>query len=391
MGSSRGVIVRNSSIQISFTRDGKQEKRTLTSNGLTLPPTPANIAYAERVASEIREKIRLGHFHLGDYFPEDADPVTLRTFSDQLEIWLQTKRVAASTLKGYASCIKFWRDSAHSSHSEQTLGELQMAKVTHTHLLYVIADRDDVSPKTIKNCIGPLREAMALAQREGVIRDDPSVGIKPPKIQKPVPDPFDRDEAEEIMAQIAKKNPGQVANLVETWFWTGMRTSEIFGLRWANVDLRKGYIRVKEALVQGDRKNTTKTGVERDVKLNSRALAAIQAQRQHTQAAGREVFQDPRTGSPWTDERSFRRSFWTPALKICGIRYRRPYTMRHTFATIMLMSNANPAFAAKQLGHGIEMFLKTYSIWIDGKQNDIEMMKIESAIGENVTKKESTS
>lgn len=39
----------------------------------------------------------------------------------------------------------------------------------------------------------------------------------------------------------------------------------------------------------------------------------------------------------------------------------------------MLMAGMTPAFCAKQLGHSVEMFLTTYSKWIDGDQNDLEM------------------
>ncbi|MBO3031638.1 hypothetical protein J6350_10550 [Burkholderia pseudomallei] len=55
------------------------------------------------------------------------------------------------------------------------------------------------------------------------------------------------------------------------------------------------------------------------------------------------------------------------------IRYRRPYNMTHCYATAMLMARMTPAFCAKQLGHSVEMFLTTYSKWIDGDQNDLEM------------------
>ena len=82
----------------------------------------------------------------------------------------------------------------------------------------------------------------------------------------------------------------------------------------------------------------------------------------------------------WEDERAFRRSFWTPTLKLLGIRYRRPYNMRHTYATVMLMAGMTPAFCAKQLGHSVEMFLKTYSKWLDGDQNGLEMRRLETAI-----------
>ncbi|AIV73967.1 putative phage integrase [Burkholderia pseudomallei] len=40
--------------------------------------------------------------------------------------------------------------------------------------------------------------------------------------------------------------------------------------------------------------------------------------------------------------------------------------MTHCYATAMLMAGMTPAFCAKQLGHSVEMFLTTYSKWIDG-------------------------
>lgn len=54
--------------------------------------------------------------------------------------------------------------------------------------------------------------------------------------------------------------------------------------------------------------------------------------------------------------------------------------MRHGYATAMLMAGMMPAFCAKQLGHSVEMFLTTYSKWIDGSQNDIERGRLEAAI-----------
>ncbi|WP_367873062.1 hypothetical protein [Trinickia violacea] len=54
--------------------------------------------------------------------------------------------------------------------------------------------------------------------------------------------------------------------------------------------------------------------------------------------------------------------------------------MRHSYATAMLMAGMTPAFCAKQLGHSVEMFLTTYSKWIDGEQNEMEMARLESAL-----------
>ena len=40
----------------------------------------------------------------------------------------------------------------------------------------------------------------------------------------------------------------------------------------------------------------------------------------------------------------------------------------------------NAAFCARQLGHSVEMFHRTYAKWLDGEQNDREMERLEAAI-----------
>ncbi|HZV65088.1 MAG TPA: site-specific integrase [Telluria sp.] len=275
--------------------------------------------------------------------------------------------------------MRFWKKTICDLKTQILLGDLALRALRTSHALTAIVTRPDLSGKTINNYVQVLREAIELAVTDKILVENPVVAVPTAKHQKEPPDPFTREEMERICAEIQEKHPGQVANLVETWFWSGLRTSEIFGLQWDNVDLASSSVLVAEAVVRGLRKDRTKTHVARTVKFNSRSQAAVQRQRQHTQIAGGPVFQDPRYGTPWVDERAFR-SFWTPALKRLGIRYRRPYNMRHTYATMMLMAGMNPAFCAKQLGHSVEMFHKTYARWLDGDQNDLEMARLENSL-----------
>ena len=62
------------------------------------------------------------------------------------------------------------------------------------------------------------------------------------------------------------------------------------------------------------------------------------------------------------------------------------YDMRHTFATFGLMNGVNPAYLAKQLGHSIEEFFKTYSTWINQQLDDVQIKLLEEAISENANK-----
>jgi integrase len=95
---------------------------------------------------------------------------------------------------------------------------------------------------------------------------------------------------------------------------------------------------------------------------------------------GGHVWLDPRYGTPWVDERAFRRSYWTPMLKALGIRYRRPYNLRHTRATMLLMAGAAPAWCAKQLGHSVEVFLSTYAKWLDGDADTVQLQRLEASL-----------
>jgi integrase len=298
--------------------------------------------------------------------------------SGQLDLWLSAQRIEPSTRAGYEAAARFWK-GAPCDESGRSLGAVALRTVRLSHLLRALASRPSLSGKTVNNYVSVLREALQLAVADRLLAENPAAAVPRAKHQKDPPDPFDADERERILARLAERHPGHVHNLVAFWFWTGLRTSEVFGLRWPNIDLAAGKVRVAEASVRGQHKATTKTATARDVLLNPLALAALERQRQHTFLAAQEVFRDPRAGKAWSDERAFRRSYWTPTLKALGIRYRRPYQMRHTYATALLMAPGgmvNPAFGARQLGHSVEMFLQTYSRWIDGAADRNELAKL---------------
>lgn len=381
-GTGDGVEVRDTSIRIKFVLEPGQPavKRTLMDDrGRPLPPTPGNIRHAHRVAKQIREAIRQRTFSMSEFFPQDGAPAGPMTVGRHLDTWLGTQRVEASTLAGYESAARFWKTAQFSADRPgSAFGDLQLRGVRTTDVLTVLALRKELSGKTINNYVSVLRKALDLAVIDGALAANPVAAVERAKWQKDPPDPFSREEVEAICADAAKHHPGQVANLIEWWLFTGVRTSEAFGLRWQNVDLASGHVRIMEAMVRGEHKSTTKTAVARDILLNSRAAAALTRQRPHSQLASTgHVWLDPRYGTPWTEERAFRRSFWTPLLKRLGIRYRRPYNMRHSYATMLLMADNNPAWCAGQMGHSVQMFLSTYAKWINGDQDASELAGLE--------------
>lgn len=372
-----GIEIRPASIRVSFIWEGKTRWERLVTNGKAMAPTLPNIRYAERLAASIKAKIALGTFSLAEFFPASADASSGEqlTLGRQMTAWLDARRLEVSTAAGYSSATKFW---ARAVVDGVPLGDRPLRAIKHSELLRGLATKPLLSGKTVNNYVSVLREAIELAVTDGILTSNPAATIPRAAWQREPPDPFDLAEAELIIADLLAHYPEPIGNHVQWRFFTGVRTSEAAGLQWPSVDLASEYFQVREAIVRGVAKSNTKTSVARNVLLNSTALAALQRQAKHTRIAGAHVWLDPRYGTPWLEERAFRRSYWAPCLKRLGVRYRPPNNMRHTYATMMLMAGRTPGWCAKQLGHSVEMFLRTYSKWISGAQDVREMDGLEA-------------
>lgn len=361
-----GLEIRTTSIRFTFIPG----KPTLMVDGKPAAPTPANVKWAHRLAVEMRDKIRAGTFSLLEYFPHGGTAGEAITVGKQLDTWLAAQRIEASTKAGYKTAVRFWKAE---------IGDKPLRSLKRSDVLVALAKFPMLAGKTINNRTSVLTSALNLAVLDKTLPSNPIAGLVRAKQQKPALEPFTLDESERIIAGAAARYPGALANMVEFWFRTGLRTSELFGLKWADVDGAAAVL-IRGARVAGIEKTKTKTNTVREVRLDARAAAAIERQKAHTFVGGTgHVFVDPFTGKPWANTQAFSRRCWAPLLKRLAIPHRRPYNIRHTRATEMLMAGVKPAFGAKQLGHDVKVFLDVYSKWLPGSQDDEEMAKLDSS------------
>ena len=373
-----GVEVREKSIRIIFSFEGKQRKETLCLNSEPLAPTPANVKYATRIAEDVRTKVANGIFKYADYFPQSprAKEDGVETLGEFMEVWFAQLQLKSSTLSEYRRMIdNFWKPK---------LGHVKMRKATHSHITTALKAGTWSSNRTRNNMLYLLRGVFNLAVADGIIPKNPCATIENAPWQRKKPDPFSIVEANRIIANLHEKHHEQVANFYEFMFFSGLRTGEGLGLEWANVDMQKRHVVVKQSFVRGEMQET-KTSSERTVKLTNRAFEALKRQKAWTllDKSGR-VFHNPNTNKPWAKEQNISEPYWKPTLKLLGIRYRRPYNTRATYATIGLMSGARPAYMAAQLGHSLEVFYRDYADWIADQDDDREMGKIEAQIGVSI-------
>ncbi|MAF75996.1 MAG: hypothetical protein CMF17_09110 [Idiomarinaceae bacterium] len=77
------------------------------------------------------------------------------------------------------------------------------------------------------------------------------------------------------------------------------------------------------------------------------------------------VFLDPRTMKRWKNDGVPRERFWKKVFINASVRYLKPYSCRHTYASTMLSNGANPMWVASQLGHkDWGMIRKVYGRWV---------------------------
>jgi integrase len=395
-----GVEVHGDKIRIRFTLNGKRYVEPLE-----LTATAPNLKAAARTVSDVRQKIRYGSFDYASEFPnsknipkvepEPERPVqTLRQYA---ETWLKTLTGAKSTVDGYRTSIdNFWltvvvateKNADTGEDKEIQLGDLAITVVRHTHIATAIASKAKagVTGKTTNNHLIPIRSLFEAAMADELIEMSPVTKVKNRKHQKAPPDPFTREEMDKILAHMEDHYRHVIHDYFQFSFATGLRPSEAIALRWGDIDWNRRTVTVSRAHVRHQEKDT-KTHNVRDVDLNDLAVAALTRQKAATFLKGTnaKVFCSPE-GEPWLSERRLREDFFHPALRASGIRLRKAYNTRHTFATINLMAGVNPAYIATQLGHAdTTMLFKHYAKWIRGADSGTEAAKSRAVFGSGKT------
>lgn len=371
-----GVTVRDTSIQLAFTYAGKRRRETLKVDGTTMPPTPANIKLARNMSRRIRVALADGTFVYGDWFPHSKHAATTDgvTLKQACETWLMSKgRLALNTRRQYENAAGVW----------QTLigADRSLASITHGQLAALVGSHPWRSAKLLNNYLIVLRGVFRLALRD-LKMADPTEGLDNAPHQKPPPDPLTAAERDKVLADMARHYDARVQAYFRFAFATGLRPEEQIAMRWGDIDWHAHTARVQRARTAGGHEGAVKTYAVRDIELTKEALAALEAMKAWTFMKGpdADVFQNPVTGKPWHDERSQRDHYWRPSLRRCGVRDRRAYCTRHTFATSALMAGVNIAYIARQLGHSnARMLLTTYAKWIDTADRGRERAKLDAA------------
>jgi len=206
--------------------------------------------------------------------------------------------------------------------------------------------------------ISTMRHFYRLRVRIGAIREDPTVLLEAPKLPRPLPKALSEAEVEALIRAPEVDAPLGLRDraMFELIYATGLRASELVGLRIEQANLRQGVLRV-----------TGKGGKERLVPLGEEAqhwLERYYAQARPVILRGSTsdaVFVTNRRG-PMT-----RQMFWTMVKRHAlraGIDGKRisPHVLRHCFATHLLNHGADLRALQMLLGHSSLSTTQIYTL-----------------------------
>ena len=172
------------------------------------------------------------------------------------------------------------------------------------------------------------------------------------------------DERAALLDACTKSEWPALQSLVLLAIATGARKGELIGLKWVDVDLRKGRALVRE----------TKNDEQRTLPLAGKALEALRQLKLQNSARSDWVFAQP-SGLPGPYEHFD--AHWYAALEAAGISDFHFHDLRHTTASMLAAQGASLLEIADVLGHKTLAMVKRYShLVVDHKAKVIEKMVV---------------
>ncbi|WP_447858012.1 Arm DNA-binding domain-containing protein [Enterobacter ludwigii] len=398
-----GVENHGGSLRLWFMYQGERVRESLG-----VPDTPKNRKIAGELRTSICYAIRTGTFDYTAQFPNSPraqvnDDRKLKTTVSELAYkWLALKQtvLAKNTHMRYTSyvkmCLRILDDEKPiSALTHEDLMSLRHELLTGYQLIGKTLERSHKKGRTVRTVNGYMAvmiEMLKFAERNGYTNGSVISDIRPLRKSKSEPDPLTK---EEFMRLLEATNHQQIRNIWVLAVSTGMRYGEICALAWEDVDTVNWTIKVNRNLAISDHFSPPKTesGI-RTINLTQPAIEALKIQMQFTRMKEQHeiVVHLREYGKQRTDFCTFVfnpnvsarypsksicyipgsiAASWNHLLKRAGIRHRKAYESRHTFACWALSAGANPSFIANQMGHtNAQMVFNVYGKWMSEQNGD---------------------
>ena len=345
-----------------------------------LDDTKANRNRLEKVAKRIEIEIAAGIFDYAKFFPNSkraqqfsapcaseamigtakATATDLPLLKDFAETWFAENEVRWK--RSYRQkLVDIWEKHLHPQFGGRGVSDIAKPEILQFRAELAKVPRGKkkgLSPSRINQIMNLLEQMLdEAADRYDFIT--PFRGIKPLKVGRSQVDPFSLEEVERFLEAC----PTEWRPYFIVRFFTGMRTSEIDGLKWSYVDFDRREIIIAETRVQGETDTPKTEGSARAIQMSDVVYEALREQEAESAGRSHYVF-CTRHGYPLA-YRNVNNRIWYPTLAKAGLKQRNPYQTRHTAATLWLAAGESPEWIARQMGHSnTKMLFTVYSRYV---------------------------
>jgi integrase/recombinase XerC len=246
------------------------------------------------------------------------------------------RRMSAHTLDGYS------RDLQALAQWMQGAGIASLAALGSEDLRGFIASElgRGLSPASLQRRLSAVRSLFKHLVGNGEMKASPAQGLRAPKSARKLPQVLDADETAQLV-EVATDTPlgRRDRAMLELFYSSGLRLSELCALRWRELDLDEGLVHV-----------TGKGNKQRVVPVGSHARTALAAWRADTPSApAAPVF--PGRGNAPISPRAVQLRLRAAAQRQGVWKRVHPHLLRHSFASHVLESSGDLRGVQELLGH----------------------------------------
>ncbi len=227
----------------------------------------------------------------------------------------------------------------------QGITEVSEITVTHLHSYILYLEKNNFAAATISRNIASIKAFYHYLFKEGKVSEDISEVLKPPKIEKKIPEILSEEQVNRLLEQPGTGSPKEIRDkaMLELLYATGIRVTELISLKVTDVNLKLGFIVCRD------------NNKERVVPFGREAKNVLL---RYLESARRDMIENEEEDTlfvNYSGQPMSRQGFWKLIkyyAKKAGIEEDiTPHTLRHSFAAHLLENGADLRSVQEMLGH----------------------------------------
>lgn len=227
----------------------------------------------------------------------------------------------------------------------QGITEVSEITVTHLHSYILYLEKNNFAAATISRNIASIKAFYHYLFKEGKVSEDISEVLKPPKIEKKIPEILSEEQVNRLLEQPGTGSPKEIRDkaMLELLYATGIRVTELISLKVTDVNLKLGFIVCRD------------NNKERVVPFGRKAKNALL---RYLESARRDMIENEEEDTlfvNYSGQPMSRQGFWKLIkyyAKKAGIEEDiTPHTLRHSFAAHLVENGADLRSVQEMLGH----------------------------------------